>query len=298
MVRLDSCYPDGSASLIILGTSVGISMDLWGEPIKLLELAKQWNKDESDLIAWLADKKMEACFWYDGVYISASAILKVKFGINHFKGWVIPDSNDLKTLQAKPKIKLRHFFKSSPSINSSQKLYPARKGTDEYSEQHFFMITVAELFITKSEIERMEFEDDDLVREKIRQSVADEPETKEPIGTIEPIKFLIEREPEQSAVGEEPNSSKILDLTHPWHSKHLSFAMSAWVALYGDRKGTPDQMKPSGGNIQLIIDWLNKNKPASLKLSPTAISNMATIINPDKSKGPCKTKSQPLDLSE
>jgi len=53
----------------------------------------------------------------------------------------------------------------------------------------------------------------------------------------------------------------------------------------------PDGWKPPNGWISFLAKWVKENAPESLKLSPTACKNIATIANPDKSKGPGTTVS-------
>lgn len=88
----------------------------------------------------------------------------------------------------------------------------------------------------------------------------------------------------------ETSTAKVLDPDHSWRSETLALAISAWEALYADRKDSPAEYKPPGGHIALIRDWLKKNAPIGKKPTETAIARMAEVINPDKSKGPKKTK--------
>lgn len=100
-------------------------------------------------------------------------------------------------------------------------------------------------------------------------------------------KFFITRRFEKDT--DITNIAKILDKSHPWHSEPLATAVNAWVTLYSERHGNKhdNQYKPKdGGNTKLIDEWLStfvdKNMGNATK------GHYRFIINPDKKTGPTK----------
>lgn len=78
-----------------------------------------------------------------------------------------------------------------------------------------------------------------------------------------------------------------LDTGHPWKSSLLITAIEAWTDLFADGDFDPKGKSPK----QRIQEWLAKN---ARDLPPTSRNNIATLINPTKSKvgGTPKTPSE------
>lgn len=90
-----------------------------------------------------------------------------------------------------------------------------------------------------------------------------------------------------AALGQAAIIAKVLDDTHPWHSKRLACAVKAWRELYESREGNgmDNAFKPKGGNIVFIDDWLKKNAQ-----DIDAHEHIAIVVNPSQKSGP---RSQP-----
>lgn len=56
------------------------------------------------------------------------------------------------------------------------------------------------------------------------------------------------------------------------------------------QKDKPSGWKPPRGWISHIEEWVSEHAPTDLQLTKTARKGIATIVNPDRSKGPSKTK--------
>lgn len=152
-------------------------MGLSKTPIKLSELARKWDKKESDLIGWLATGKIEAYFWYEGFVISTGAIVLKQGDYRRFFGWVAPDSSELEPLQNNTRVKLtifRQFDPFLPPHKAPQGFNPATIGGDDFLKKTHYTITPADLFIMSTEVARLEDEDDELTREKLEQHAVEE----------------------------------------------------------------------------------------------------------------------------
>lgn len=73
-----------------------------------------------------------------------------------------------------------------------------------------------------------------------------------------------------------------LDESHQLHSKELAIAIETWVAVLQDNPQKPK----TGSRKQLIEQYLIKNH----NLERSAISRIATMLNPDKSGGAPKSE--------
>ena len=246
-------------------------MDLLEAPIQLSELAKKWDKREFDLILWIAEGKMDAFCWYESGIVHGSR----KISLDESEcGWFRVYGPDVEPLVAgKKSVKITRLA----SLYSKDFLKPIRR--DEKSGMLLydseFTITIADLFILIPEVKRMEIEYADL-----------KSETK---------KDPTEKMPEHLGVNEQFDLSKVLDTSHPWHSKQLAFAIKAWVALFGKSTDSPMGNKPVDGQVEKIKECLKKIIPNDLmiekkgqnkpEITETAITKIAQLVNPDKRRG-------------
>jgi len=121
--------------------------------MRLIELAKKWNKHENELIVWIADGKMEAYCWcecelkvnYHGIQI------RVPPPVNN---WVKPVGEELLPLQSKKSVVLRHVIPWGENLSRTVTL---NEGLN---------ISIDELVVMEREVERMEREYPELVEQK------------------------------------------------------------------------------------------------------------------------------------
>ena len=256
-------------------------MKLPEAPIALSEVAKKWNKRIEDLIAWIVDGKMKAYCWYeDNLHFFEG--MPIKHEYDHYRGWVMVSGGDIEPLQVKRSVKLKHvspFSHDTFSRNVGNNYKNIPESVDH-------TITTTDLVVMVEEVSRMESEYKELVQAESGELSS---ENLEIIEKMETKNFPIQEEKEQSAAEDKPDLRKVFDKDHPWHSQQLLLAINAWMALYGNRKDSPAEFKPPGGNIALIVEWLDRHK-ANMAISATTVQHIATLVNPDKSKGPRKTR--------
>lgn len=260
----------------------GQDMNLLQAPIALLEVVDQWKIRIGDIIALVIRGELEVHYFYSGaLQMFEDGPLSEKY-----HGWVRISGMDILSLQAKKPSNLKQVL----PLEGHQLSY--MHDSNAYSfipKEDNVTVTVEELFVSISELANFERKYKDIIQNGGGQLFFNYNLELQNARKEEGVEMEME-ESEGTKNDEKLNMYKVFDPDHPWHSRHLLLSIQAWVALYANRKGTPVESKPPGGHIKLIVKWLEENKPSESIISPTTLNTMAMVINPDKSKGPGKSK--------
>lgn len=144
--------------------------------VKLSVLADEWSKTVTELLRWVSNGDMEALFGYKGY-------IKTQFGRElEYSGWAKVDTKDITLLQSLTDVTLKHFYIHSKN-GSLEKVEPLKRylmynRIEGFIHDENFKISIDNLVVMSSEVERMELKYPELTREQPRQPVGDKTKDK------------------------------------------------------------------------------------------------------------------------